>query len=121
MPNAELINAALASAMTEAALLTHVLAAAKTLGWRSAHFRPARTANGWRTAVSGDGVGFPDLVLVNPRLGQTLFVELKAERGKGRPEQIDWHQALKQAGQRVFVWYPSDWISGRIVRVLEGT
>ena len=65
--------------MTETELLTNVLELSTLLGWRTAHFRPAMTSHGWRTAVSGDGKGFPDLVLVS---GRVLFVELKGARGK---------------------------------------
>lgn len=50
--------------MTEQQLLANVLDLCRLLGLRTAHFRPAQTAHGWRTPVSGDGQGWPDLVIV---------------------------------------------------------
>jgi hypothetical protein len=52
--------------------------------------------------------GFPDLVLCRPPL--VLFAELKSERGKLRPEQREWLEALRgceSVGARL--WRPSDW------------
>lgn len=91
---------------TEHDFTNQVLQLAKLYGWRSAHFRPARTAKGWRTAVSGDGKGFPDLILVK---GQRLIVaELKMARGKWTIEQMDWMKAFENAGVKVFCWRPDD-------------
>lgn len=104
--------------MTEEEFQDGVIELAQAQGWRVAHFRPARTADGgWRTAVSGDGVGFPDLVLVRaPRLA---FAELKGERGSVRPEQKDWLMALAACAvdvsrrprpvPEVYLWWPADW------------
>lgn len=112
--------AVLAAAMSEDELLACVIDACRALGWKTAHFRPAKTERGWRTAVSGDGKGFFDLVLMHERMGEVLFVELKSERGKQSPEQFEWHRTAIAAGQRVFVWYPSTWLNGGVMRVLEG-
>ncbi len=101
--------------MTEAEFQTQVLQLARLLGWRTAHFRPARTAHGWRTAVSGDGAGFLDCILVRGSL--VLFVELKADRGRLRVEQEAWLEALRLAGQQVYIWRPADW--PEIERVLQ--
>jgi hypothetical protein len=85
-----------------------LIEAAQALGWRVAHFRAARTANGWRTPVAADGAGFPDLVLV--RSPRVVFAELKAKRGKLRPEQEGWLDALAGCeGVEAFVWRPDDW------------
>lgn len=114
-------RATAATSMSEETLLSHVLDAAKKLGWRTTHFRPALLADGsWRTAVQGDGKGWPDLVLVNERMGELLFVELKSTDGELTPEQAAWLCALQNVGQRADVWRPSDWTSGHIQRVLEG-
>lgn len=115
-----IFNVPLANAMTEDELLTCVLDAARALGWRTAHFRPAKTERGWRTAVQGDGKGFADLVCVNPRMGEVIYVECKSERGKLTPEQEQWRQALTDVGQRFYVWRPSCWLSGEVMSVLEG-
>lgn len=102
--------------MSEDALLTNVLQLARLLRLRTVHQRPARVEDGWRTAVSGDGKGWPDLVIV----GRALIVrELKSSAGKVRPEQVAWIAALQAAGVDVDVWRPEDWRSGRIERELK--
>jgi len=93
--------------VTEAGFQKTVLEFAKLHGWRTAHFRPAKTAKGWRTAVSGDGKGFPDLVLV--RGTRLLFVELKMWRNTPSSEQESWLRTLRQTFAEVYLWYPSDW------------
>lgn len=79
---------------------------AHTLGWRVAHFRPARTDKGWRTAVSAEGVGFPDLVLVRDRV---IFAEVKREGESPRATQVEWLNALSKAGAEVYVWTLADY------------
>lgn len=103
--------------MSETDLLACVLDLCRLLHLRTAHFRPARTALGWRTAVSGDGKGFPDLVIVG-RVG-VLFRELKGERGRHSKEQNEWRAALRVAGADAGTWDPQDWRSGEIVRQLR--
>lgn len=97
----------------EADLQAAVVDVARRLGYMVAHFRPARTTQGWRTPVSGDGAGFPDLVLVgNDRI---LFVELKSQRGRLTADQERWRDQLVAAGGEWHLWKPSDWP----VRVME--
>lgn len=62
--------------------------------------------------------GFPDWVLIHPGRGECIFVELKNERGKLSRHQQNWIKALEAAGQRVFVFKPSDW--ELILLVLRG-
>jgi len=100
--------------MTEAEFLAQVLDLARLLGWRTLHLRPARTARGWRTAVAGEGKGFFDLILVRERV---VFVELKSEKGRLTIEQQGWLEAMKKAGQEVYIWRPSTW--SEIVNVLK--
>lgn len=50
--------------------------------------------------------GFPDLVIVG---NGVVFLELKAERGRVRPEQQEWHDDLKRAAAEVYIARPSDW------------
>lgn len=102
--------------MTEAELLTAVLDLATVLKWRTAHFRPARTESGWRTAVSGDGKGFVDIVLVKNRV---LFIELKSMSGRQSREQAEWMIDLRAAGANYRLWNPSDWTSGVIEKELR--
>lgn len=98
--------------MTGEQLQQAIIEAARLFGWRVAHFRPARTGRGFRTAVSADGAGFPDLVLVRERV---LFVEVKGDGDRLRPEQDDWLHALRQADAEAYVWTPKMWLSGAIV------
>ncbi len=81
-----------------------VIDLAHSLGWKIAHFRPALTDKGWRTAVSGDGAGFLDNVLVRERV---IWAELKVT-GKLSPQQLNWFNWLKEAEQEVYVWRPAD-------------
>jgi hypothetical protein len=80
------------------------------------HIRPARTASGWRTPVSGNGVGFPDVIAVKD--GRVIAAELKTAKGRLGPGQREWLDALAAAGVEVFVWTPSDWDS--IAAMLRG-
>jgi hypothetical protein len=77
-------------------------------GWRVAHFRPGLNARGkWQTAVAGDGVGFPDLVLVRGSI--LLFIELKVGRNKPSEEQIAWIEALNKTPAGAIIFYPHHW------------
>ena len=96
----------------EADLQKAVIDLARVLGYRVAHFRPAQTKYGWRTAVSGDGAGFPDCVIVGH--GRVLYRELKCGRNTLSDEQAGWLEALREAGADAGVWSDSDWFSGLI-------
>lgn len=86
-----------------------VIKLAQSLGWMVAHFRPSLNRSGrWQTAVSGDGAGFPDLVLVHEKTGAVLFAELKRDSGKLTPEQERWRAALSKDGGRHCIWRPKD-------------
>jgi hypothetical protein len=102
--------------MTEQELLDATMELAKILKWRTAHFRPARTAHGWATAVSGDGKGFPDLILVRDRL---VAIEFKAAKGKLTPEQVAWRDAFTVAGIEWHEFRPVHWLDGTITDVLR--
>ncbi len=96
--------------MTELDLMAGVLDLARVLGWTRAHFRPGRTAHGWRTAVSGDGVGFPDLVLVRPP--RIVVAECKAQTGRTTTAQTRWLSDLAACGLDVYTWRPTDYPDG---------
>lgn len=94
--------------ITEKAFMAQVIQLAKLRGWRTAHFRPQMNRRGvWSTAVAGDGVGFPDLVLVRGR--RIMVVELKVGKNKPTAEQSAWLWAFEQAGVENFVWTPEKW------------
>lgn len=97
--------------ISEQQFLDQVIDLAHTFGFRVAHFRPGMNRRGqWQTAVSGDGAGFPDLVLA--KKGVVIYAELKADGGKVTPEQQRWIDDLE-----AFVWYPGDF--DRIVEILK--
>ena len=80
--------------MTEKDLQALVVGAADAGGWLVYHTHDSRRSP----------AGFPDLVLV--RGTEVLFVELKSERGRVRPDQQVWMDALDRV----------DTISNGIVR-----
>lgn len=86
--------------LSEAAFQQQVTDYATLCGWRWTHTPDSRRVQGTP--------GFPDLVLAR---GFTLiFAELKTERGRVRPEQTNWINALRWAhGKHVYIWRPSDW------------
>jgi len=61
----------------------------------------------WVTAVSGDGVGWPDYFCVKgPR---ALAIELKSDSGKLTVDQSAWLLDLKAAGVEAYCFRPRDW------------
>jgi len=93
--------------MSEAELMANVRQLCRLLGLRVYHTYDSRRSD----------PGFPDLVIVGP--GAVLYRELKTERGRLRPEQREWLEALRTAGQDADVWRPGDWLSGEIGRQLR--
>jgi len=90
---------------TEEEFQGHIVYMARYLGWVWYHTHDSRRSP----------AGFPDLVLVRDRV---LFREVKAEKGRLSPAQVEWHDRLQRAGADVGVWRPSDW--DRIERELTG-
>ena len=108
--------------LSEKAFQQQVLDLAKLLGWRVAHFRsvPVMHPGGritYQTPVQGQGVGFPDLLLI--RGGRLLVAELKVPPNKTTPEQDEWLVAFRRAGIEAFVWTPDCW--NRIQALLEAS
>jgi len=91
--------------MSEAQLLAAVRQACRTLGLLCYHTYDSRRSD----------PGFPDLVIVGERV---IYRELKTERGRVRPEQSVWLDALTAAGQDADIWRPRDLHSGRIASEL---
>lgn len=103
--------------MTESEFKNAILDVAKWTGWLVHHDLPSTDQRGkWRTHVQGD-VGFPDLVLLHPRLGRLLVIELKAAKGRATPQQVEWLEGFSRAGIHAEVWKPGDW--DRIVTLLK--
>lgn len=94
----------------EAAFQRNVIDACHVHGWKVAHFRPAQTSNGgWITAVSGDGVGWPDLFAVHQGKRWVFAAELKVGTNTVSDAQRAWMIALEMCGVPVFEWRPTDW------------
>lgn len=93
--------------MTEARLQQQVIDLARWAGFMHYHTVDSRKSR----------PGFPDLVLVHASTGRLLFAELKAEKGRLRPEQVTW---LRLLGLRheAHLWRPADWESGAIRKAL---
>lgn len=88
-----------------------VIQLARLKRWRVAHFRPAKVqrADGttyYETPVQADGAGFPDLILVRDRL---IAMELKVGSNEPSEAQMQWIEAMVEAGVPAFVLYPKDW------------
>jgi hypothetical protein len=91
--------------ISERQFMAQVTRLANLLGWKTYHTHDSRRSE----------AGSPDLVLVRrPRL---IFAELKSERGKATDEQRAWLGELRECGQSVYLWRPSDW--REIERVLR--
>ena len=94
--------------MTERQLQDCVTEMAERLGHLVYHTFDSRRSN----------PGFPDLVIVGNR--SVLFIELKRQGGKLRPEQKVWQERLSKALARGqwsmshHVWRPNDWHEGTV-------
>jgi len=100
---------AMAAAMSEASLQNAVMGLADVLGLRAFHSTDSRRDT---------AAGFPDLVIVGSRV---LFVELKRQDGRLRPEQRVWLEALAAAeGVTAVVWRPFSLLDGTIQTTLRG-
>lgn len=89
----------------EKAFMAAVIAKAKEFGWRVYHTHDSRRSE----------KGFPDLVCVKPPW--VIFLELKSENGKLRPEQKAWLNDLRRCDQlSAECFWPADF--GRIVEIL---
>lgn len=82
--------------MSEAAFRKLVLGYAKLHKWVWYFTHDSRRSPG----------GFPDLVLVRERI---VFVELKRQDGRARPNQRAWLERLRAAGAEAYLWRPEHW------------
>jgi hypothetical protein len=63
-----------------------------TLGFLWFHDRSLQHAT-----VRISNPGFPDICAVHPASGVLVFIELKSERGRMRPTQVEWMNALQKS------------------------
>lgn len=92
--------------MSEREFQRQVVQLARLLGFLVYHTRDSR----------GSDKGFPDLVMVKGK--RVLWAELKSPKGRLRPEQKAWLEALRGAGCDVRLWRPDDW--PEVERTLRG-
>lgn len=86
-----------ATAITEAAYSRRITDMANLLGLRWHHEQDSRRSK----------PGFPDLVLCGPK--GVLFLEVKTDTGRIKPEQQAWIDALRGAGQDALIVRPCHW------------
>lgn len=85
--------------------LPAVVSFAERTGWRVYHPDKAKVRPGKH--ITPGSRGFPDLVLVKPP--RLVFLELKAQRGTRRPEQIEWMLDLQRVTEvQAFFAKPSE-------------
>ncbi len=110
----ELVDRETTARLSESAFQTCLVNWARKHGWLVHHARTARESSGrYATPIQGDK-GFPDLVLVKE--GRVVFAELKSERGRIKPDQVRWRDAITKGAVEYYLWRPSDW--ERILEVL---
>lgn len=101
--SAEYIDDLVAST-TEAQLQALVIKHATALGFLVYHTHDSRRSE----------PGYPDLHLVHPTRGISMFRELKTQKGRTRPDQTKWIAALTATGTNVGIWRPRDWFDRTI-------
>jgi hypothetical protein len=99
-------NPVAAQVMTEAQLQAAVVDLARYLGLTVWHDVDSRR----------NLAGFPDLVLIGRKV---LWLELKRQTGRVRPEQQAFLSRLVRAGQDARVIRPADWLDGTVERLLR--
>lgn len=100
-----------------------IIELAHMYGWRVAHWPSVRiTGRGggsyYATPLAADTKGFPDLVLVR-RNDRTMFVEIKGDGDKIRPDQQQWISDIASTGVEMYVWTPRDLDAGVIQEMLQ--
>ena len=93
-------------ALSEKEFQNKVIALAIMYGWRVTHFRASQVGGKWMTAIQGHS-GFPDICMAHADKG-LVFAELKTERGKLDPAQVNWLGTLAATGAEAYCWRPSD-------------
>lgn len=105
---------ALAPQQSEASFQRAVIQYARLQGFRVAHVHDSRRQVAPGVLVGDrDAAGIPDLIMVR---GETLvFAELKSAKGRLRPEQTAWLDALVVVAEaapenvKIRVWSPASW------------
>lgn len=96
-------------AWSERELQDHIIGVARALGYLAYHTHDSRRSE----------PGYPDLHLVHPVRGVSLFRELKSTKGRISPDQKKWGAALTAAGFDFAYWRPADVVSGAVLHQLQ--
>jgi hypothetical protein len=99
--------------VTEKALQGAIYDCARRLGYMAYHVWDSRKST----------PGFPDLILLRtePAPPRLIVAELKTERGRLSAHQEVWlHRFLQIDGVEVYLWKPSQWLSGEVEAILRG-
>jgi hypothetical protein len=82
--------------VSEAVFTTQVVKLAESYNFKAYHTHDSRRSS----------PGFPDIVATCGDRKMTVYVELKTETGRIRPEQVEWIRELRRSGQRAFIARP---------------
>lgn len=97
--------------LTEAEFQGQVVELAGILGWHHLHVRRSigkrNGASAHQTATNVKG--WPDLLLWREGSHRLVAAELKSEKGRPTPEQLEVLASLERSGVETHVWRPSDW------------
>ena len=95
--------------VTEKMLQQAIMDCARRLGYIAFHPFDSRKS----------APGFPDCVLIKPP--RLIVAELKTEKGRLSAHQEVWlHRFLQIDGVEVYLWKPSQWLSGEVEAILRG-
>lgn len=95
---------------------------ARKRGWVVVHPQRAVVGRDRDVVLTPMPVGWPDLLLFNPKTPgpRLIAMELKSEIGQPTPEQLKWLQLFIDCGIPAVIVRPSDLREGRVVAILEG-
>ena len=115
--------------MSERDFQRSVMELAELSGWETLHVRTSMQQGRYMTATTGTmSKGWPDLLLIHRSQQRIIWAELKAEKGRLRPDQSRVLSVLWQLVEgptrewaEVHVWKPSDWdtIEATLTKRLE--
>lgn len=109
------------SEITEAEWQAMLITLAQAYGWHHLHVRRS-IGKGKKWVTAANVVGWPDLHLWNERQRRVMYVELKTDaKGSETTHEQDVVLAqLRNAGQEVYVWRPSDLETAKFILSPKG-
>jgi hypothetical protein len=91
------------------------VALAHSKGYIAAHFSPARVRDSFITNYAYDSKGFPDLILVGPKV---LAIEVKGDGDTISEAQEGWLAAFERAGVQTLLLTSKGWRAGELEAIL---